>query len=93
MSWWEVNAPRRLAFGVAADEYDLIRPGYPAPLVDAVLAHCGGPGVTAGEAGGGMMLLARRLGYVQLAEAVRFTGRWERGASLRLRAGDPSRRP
>ena len=25
------------------------------------------------ESGGGMMLLARRLGYVQLAEAVRFT--------------------
>src|SRR5258708_27019515 len=53
VSWWEVNAPRRLAFGVAADEYDLIRPGYPAPLVDAVLAHCGGPGVTAVEAGAG----------------------------------------
>ena len=27
------------------------------------------------ESGGGMMLLARRLGYVQLAEAVRFTAR------------------
>ena len=53
VSWWEVNAPRRLAFGLAADEYDLIRPGYPAPLVDAVLAHCGGPGVTAVEAGAG----------------------------------------
>jgi len=42
------------------------------------------------ESGGGMMLLARRLGYVQLAEAVRFTARWERDASLRLRTGDPS---
>jgi hypothetical protein len=42
------------------------------------------------ESGGGMMLLARRLGYVQLAEAVRFTARWERDASLRLRTGDVS---
>jgi hypothetical protein len=42
------------------------------------------------ESGGGMMLLARRLGYVQLAEAVRFTAQWERDASLRLRAGDTS---
>ena len=42
------------------------------------------------ESGGGMMLLARRLGHVQLAEAVRFTQRWERDASLRLRAGDAS---
>ena len=29
-----------------------------------------------------------RLGYVQLAEPVRFTAAWERGASLRLRQGD-----
>ena len=42
------------------------------------------------ESGGGMMLLARRLGYVQLAEAVRFTAQWERDASLRLRTGDAS---
>ena len=46
--------------------------------------------LSAVESGGGMTLLARRLGYVQLAEAVRFTSRWEQGASLRLRAGDPS---
>jgi SAM-dependent methyltransferase len=44
---------RRLAFGMAAEEYDLVRPGYPAALVDAVLAHCGGAGVTALEAGAG----------------------------------------
>ena len=42
------------------------------------------------ESGGGMTLLARRLGYVQLAEAVRFTARWEQDASLRLRTGDTS---
>ena len=35
-----------------------------------------------------MTLLADRLGYVQLAEPVRFTAAWERAASLRLRAGD-----
>ena len=40
------------------------------------------------EGGGAMTLLADRLGYVQLAEPVRFTAEWERGASLRLRAGD-----
>jgi AAA domain/TrwC relaxase len=40
------------------------------------------------EGGGAMMLLADRLGYVQLAEPVRFTAAWERDASLRLRQGD-----
>jgi hypothetical protein len=40
------------------------------------------------EGGGAMMLLADRLGYVQLAEPVRFTAAWERPASLRLRQGD-----
>ena len=40
------------------------------------------------EGGGAMMLLADRLGYVQLAEPVRFEAGWEREASLRLRRGD-----
>jgi hypothetical protein len=40
------------------------------------------------EGGGAMMLLADRLGYVQLAEPVRFTATWERAASLRLRSCD-----
>ena len=40
------------------------------------------------EGGGAMMLLADRLGYVQLAEPVRFAAAWEREASLRLRRGD-----
>ena len=40
------------------------------------------------EGGGAMMLLADRLGYVQLAEPVRFAASWERAASLRLRCGD-----
>ena len=42
------------------------------------------------ENGGGMSLLAETLGFVQLAEPVRFAEHWERAASLRLRAGDVS---
>jgi ATP-dependent exoDNAse (exonuclease V) alpha subunit len=42
------------------------------------------------ENGGGMSLLAGVLGYVQLAEPVRFRAAWERIASLRLRDGDAS---
>jgi conjugative relaxase-like TrwC/TraI family protein len=42
------------------------------------------------EGGGGMSLLASELGYVQLAEAVRFTAAWEQQASLGLRAGQLS---
>jgi hypothetical protein len=40
--------------------------------------------------GGGMSLLADRLGYARLAEPVRFRAAWERAASLRLRDGDPT---
>ena len=38
--------------------------------------------------GGGLSLLAAALGYVRLAEPVRFRYRWEQHASLRLRDGD-----
>ena len=38
--------------------------------------------------GGGMTLLADRLGYARLAEPVRFRAPWEQAASLRLRDGD-----
>ena len=40
------------------------------------------------EGGGGMVMLTRQMGFVQLAEPVRFGQEWERDASLRLRAGD-----
>jgi conjugative relaxase-like TrwC/TraI family protein len=40
--------------------------------------------------GGGMSLLAARLGYARLTEPVRFQAAWERAASLRLRDGDPA---
>jgi len=42
------------------------------------------------ENGGGMSLLAARLGYARLAEPVRFRSQWEQQASLRLRDGDTS---
>jgi hypothetical protein len=40
------------------------------------------------EGSGGMDMLARRLGHVQLSEAWRFRQPWEREATLRLRDGD-----
>jgi conjugative relaxase-like TrwC/TraI family protein len=40
------------------------------------------------ENGGGLSLLAAALGYVRLAEPVRFRHPWEQQASLRLRDGD-----
>ena len=40
------------------------------------------------ENGGGMSLLADALGYVRLAEPVRFRAAWEQQASLRLHDGD-----
>jgi hypothetical protein len=40
------------------------------------------------EGGGGMDMLARRVGHVQLSEAGRFIHDWEREATLRLRDGD-----
>jgi ATP-dependent exoDNAse (exonuclease V) alpha subunit len=42
------------------------------------------------EASGGLSLLANAVGFVQLAEPVRFRAEWEQAASLRLRAGDTS---
>jgi AAA domain len=40
------------------------------------------------ENGGGMSLLAARLGYARLTEPVWFRNQWEQAASLRLRDGD-----
>ena len=40
------------------------------------------------ESGGGMMLLANRMGFVQLSTPQRFAATWEQDASLRLRDGD-----
>jgi conjugative relaxase-like TrwC/TraI family protein len=40
------------------------------------------------ERGGGLRLLAARLGYAELPHALRFAELWEQEASIRLRAGD-----
>jgi hypothetical protein len=40
------------------------------------------------EAGGGLSMLARKLGFAQVNEAVRFHDQWQRDASVALRAGD-----
>jgi conjugative relaxase-like TrwC/TraI family protein len=42
------------------------------------------------QSGGGMAMLARKLGHAQLTEAVRFRNGWEGTASLAIRAGDVS---
>jgi conjugative relaxase-like TrwC/TraI family protein len=42
------------------------------------------------QSGGGMAMLARKLGHTQLTEAVRFRNDWEGAASLAIRAGDVS---
>ncbi|HET9896669.1 MAG TPA: AAA family ATPase [Streptosporangiaceae bacterium] len=42
------------------------------------------------ESGGGMTMLAHKLGYAQLTDAVRFRNNWEGSASLAIRAGDVS---
>ena len=80
---------------IAVDEGSMVSLAHLAALVEYA-ARNGCKLVLAGdqeqlaavEGGGAMMLLADRLGYVQLAEPVRFTAAWEREASLRLRRGD-----
>jgi hypothetical protein len=80
---------------IVVDEGSMVSLAHLAALVEYAARH-GCKLVLAGdqeqlaavEGGGAMMLLAGRLGYVQLAEPVRFTAAWEREASLRLRGGD-----
>jgi conjugative relaxase-like TrwC/TraI family protein len=77
------------------DEASMLGTPDMADLIDLAERH-GGKVILAGdteqlqavENGGGMSLLADRLGYVRLAEPVRFAAAWERAASLRLRDGD-----
>jgi AAA domain len=62
----------------------------------SLAGSAGGKVIAAGDTGqlqavqngGGMSLLADRLGYARLAEPVRFHAPWEQAASLRLRDGD-----
>ncbi len=79
----------------AVDEASMLGTPDLADLIALAERH-GGKVVVAGDTeqlqavnnGGGMSLLAGRLGYVRLAEPVRFRAAWERAASLRLRDGD-----
>jgi ATP-dependent exoDNAse (exonuclease V) alpha subunit len=80
---------------LAVDEASMMTTPDLADLITLAEQH-GGKVVAAGDTeqlqavqgGGGMSLLAERLGYVRLAEPVRFRAAWERAASLRLRDGD-----
>jgi hypothetical protein len=62
----------------------------------ALAEACDGKVILAGDTaqlqaiqnGGGMALLASRLGYTRLTEPVPFRQPWEQAASLRLRDGD-----
>jgi AAA domain/TrwC relaxase len=82
---------------IVVDEGSMVSISHLAALVDHAARH-GCKLILAGdqqqlaavEGGGAMTLLASRLGYVQLAEPIRFTAAWERDASLRLRDGDPT---
>jgi ATP-dependent exoDNAse (exonuclease V) alpha subunit len=79
----------------AVDEASMLGTPDLADLIDLAERH-DGKVILAGDTerlqavqnGGGMSLLADRLGYVRLAEPVRFAAAWERAASLRLRDGD-----
>jgi hypothetical protein len=79
----------------AVDEASMLGTPDLADLIDLAGQH-GGKVIVAGDTeqlqavnnGGGMSLLADRLGYARLAEPVRFHAAWERAASLRLRDGD-----
>jgi conjugative relaxase-like TrwC/TraI family protein len=79
----------------AVDEASMMPSPDLADLIALAERH-GGKVIVAGDTeqlqavnnGGGMSLLAGRLGYVRLAEPVRFRAEWERAASLRLRDGD-----
>jgi conjugative relaxase-like TrwC/TraI family protein len=82
---------------LAVDEASMMPTPDLADLIDLAEKH-GGKVIAAGDTnqlqavqnGGGLALLADRLGYVRLAEPVRFRATWERAASLRLRDGDPA---
>jgi len=80
---------------LAVDEASMM-PGPDLADLISLAAECGGKVIAAGDIsqlqavqnGGGMSLLADRLGHVRLAEPVRFAAPWEQAASLRLRDGD-----
>jgi conjugative relaxase-like TrwC/TraI family protein len=80
---------------LAIDEASMLGTPDLADLIDLAERH-GGKVIVVGDTeqlqavtnGGGMSVLADRLGYARLMEPVRFRAAWERAASLRLRDGD-----
>jgi hypothetical protein len=93
----EAGNPIAMAPGtlVILDEASMMSMPDLAAMLRRVTVHGGKVLVTGDPAqmqaiggGGGMAMLTRRLGYVQLSEAGRFTRDWEREATLRLRDGD-----
>ncbi len=93
----EARDPIGLAPGtlITLDEASMMPIGDLAAVLRRAAAHGAKVVVTgdpmqlqAVEGGGGMALLTRHLGHVQLSEASRFRHGWERQATLRLRDGD-----
>ena len=80
---------------ILVDEASMLPTGH-AAAIKRIAARTGSKELFAGdqeqlqavEEGGAMGLQARKQGYLQLAEPVRFDHPWERDATLRLRAGD-----
>jgi len=80
---------------ILVDEASMLPTGHAAAL-KRIAARTGSKELTAGDQeqlqavteGGAMGLQARRHGFLQLAEPVRFALPWERDATLRLRSGD-----
>ncbi len=80
---------------ILTDEASMLPASHAAALKE-IAAATGSLEITAGDQeqlpapqdGGAMGLQARKHGYLQLTEPVRFTLPWERDATLRLRSGD-----
>ena len=80
---------------ILVDEASMLPAGH-AAAIKRVAARTGSKELAAGDQeqlqavteGGAMGLQARKQGFLQLAEPVRFARPWERDATLRLRAGD-----
>jgi conjugative relaxase-like TrwC/TraI family protein len=91
------RGPMPMAGGtlLAVDEASMMPGPDLADLITLAETH-GGKVIVTGDTsqlqavtnGGGMSLLADHLGYVRLAEPVRFREPWEQAASLRLRDGE-----
>jgi hypothetical protein len=82
---------------ILVDEASML-PASHAAAIKRIAVRTGSKELTAGDQeqlqavqeGGAMGLQARKHGFLQLAEPVRFTHQWERDATLRVRAGDAS---